>query len=147
MKNYEGKGVINMLSLIRRNRDFFEDFFNDLNVTTPNMTNTLMKTDIKETKKGYELLVDLPGINKDDVKVSIENGYLHIEAEVKRENDEKDQECKYIRRERYYGQVKRSYYVGDISIDDVKGSFKDGVLSVEIPKEVKKVPEKRYLEL
>ncbi len=136
-----------MLSLVRRNRDFFEDFFNDFNVTTPNMTNTLMKTDIKETKKGYELLVDLPGISKEDVKVSIENGYLHIEAEVKRENDEKDQECKYIRRERYYGQVKRSYYVGDISIDDVKGSFKDGVLNVQIPKEVKKVQEKKYLEL
>ncbi len=136
-----------MLSLIKRNRDFFDDFFNDFNIATPSINNTLMKTDIKETKKGYELLVDLPGISKEDVKVSIENGYLHIEAEVKRENDEKDKECKYIRRERYYGQVKRSYYVGDISIDDVKGSFKDGVLNIQIPKELKKVQEKKYLEL
>ena len=106
-----------------------------------------MKTDIKETKKGYELLVDLPGISKDDVKVSIENGYLQIEAEVKRETDEKDNESKFIRRERYYGNMKRSYYVGDISIDDVKGTFKDGVLTIQIPKELKKVPEKKYLEL
>ncbi|MGI6360001.1 MAG: Hsp20/alpha crystallin family protein [Acholeplasmatales bacterium] len=132
---------------MKRNRDFFEDFFNDFNVTTPSITNALMKTDIKETKKGYELLVDLPGIQKEDVKVSIENGYLQIEAEIKQENDEKDADSKYIRRERYYGQVKRSYYVGDISIDDVKGSFKDGVLKIQIPKEVKKVQEKKYLEL
>lgn len=136
-----------MLSLMKRNRDFFEDFFNDFNIATPSITNTLMKTDIKETKKGYELLVDLPGISKDDVKVSIENGYLQIEAEVKRETDEKDNESKFIRRERYYGNMKRSYYVGDISIDDVKGTFKDGVLTIQIPKELKKVPEKKYLEL
>ncbi len=136
-----------MLSLMKRNRDFFEDFFNDFNITTPSITNTLMKTDIKETKKGYELLVDLPGITKDDVKVSIENGYLHIEAEVKRETDEKDTESKFIRRERYYGNMKRSYYVGDISIEDVKGTFKDGVLNIQIPKELKKVQEKKYLEL
>jgi HSP20 family molecular chaperone IbpA len=136
-----------MLSLMKRNRDFFEDFFNDFNITTPSISNTLMKTDIKETKKGYELLVDLPGISKDDVKVSIENGYLQIEAEVKRETDEKDNESKFIRRERYYGNMKRSYYVGDISIDDVKGTFKDGVLTIQIPKELKKVPEKKYLEL
>ena len=136
-----------MLSLMKRNRDFFEDFFNDFNITTPSISNTLMKTDIKETKKGYELLVDLPGISKDDVKVSIENGYLQIEAEVKRETDEKDNESKFIRRERYYGNMKRSYYVGDISIDDVKKTFKDGVLTIQIPKELKKVPEKKYLEL
>ncbi len=136
-----------MLSLMKRNRDFFEDFFNDFNITTPSITNTLMKTDIKETKKGYELLVDLPGISKDDVKVSIENGYLQIEAEVKRETDEKDTESKFIRRERYYGNMKRSYYVGDISIEDVKGTFKDGVLNIQIPKELKKVQEKKYLEL
>ncbi|MDD4469522.1 MAG: Hsp20 family protein, partial [Acholeplasmataceae bacterium] len=79
-----------MLSLYRKNRSFFDDFFNDFRMVTPNTGNTLMKTDITETENSYRLAVELPGYDKDDIKVSIEDGYLLIEAEKKIENDEKD---------------------------------------------------------
>lgn len=136
-----------MLSLYRKNRNFFDDFFNDFRMVTPNTANSLMKTDITETENSYKLAVELPGYDKDDVKVSIEDGYLLIEAETRIENDEKDTDDKFLKRERYYGSMKRSYYVGDVEIDDVKGSFDKGILNLEVPKEVKKVPEKKYLEL
>lgn len=136
-----------MLSLYRKNRNFFDDFFNDFRMVTPNTANSLMKTDITETENSYKLAVELPGYDKDDVKVSIEDGYLLIEAETRIENDEKDNDDKFLKRERYYGSMKRSYYVGNVEIDDVKGSFDKGILNLEVPKEVKKVPEKKYLEL
>ncbi|MDY0316933.1 MAG: Hsp20/alpha crystallin family protein [Acholeplasmatales bacterium] len=136
-----------MLSLYRKNRSFFDDFFNDFRMVTPNTGNTLMKTDITETENSYRLAVELPGYDKDDIKVSIEDGYLLIEAEKKIENDEKDNNDKFLRRERYYGSMKRSYYVGDVEIDAIKGSFDKGILHLEIPRETKKIPEKKYLEL
>ncbi len=136
-----------MLSIYRRNKDFFEDFFNDFKLTGSNLPSGMMKTDIKELDNNYVLSVELPGYDKDDVKVSMEDGYLTIETEKKSENEESNSEGKFIRKERYYGLMKRSYYVGDVTIDDLKGTFDKGILHLEIPKEVKKVPEKRYLEL
>lgn len=135
-----------MLSIYRRNKDFFEDFFNDFKLTGSNLPSGMMKTDIKELDNNYVLSVELPGYDKDDVKVSLEDGYLTIETEKKSENEESNNEGKFIRKERYYGLMKRSYYVGDVTIDDLKGKFDKGILHLEIPKEVKKVPEKRYLE-
>ncbi|MDD2574979.1 MAG: Hsp20/alpha crystallin family protein [Acholeplasmataceae bacterium] len=132
-----------MLSLYRKNRSFFDDF----RMIVPNTGNTLMKTDITETENSYKLAVELPGYDKDDIKVSIEDGYLLIEAETKIENDTKENDDKFLRRERYYGSMKRSYYVGNVEIDEINGSFDKGILYLEVPKEVKKIPEKKYLEL
>ena len=132
-----------MLSLYRKNRSFFDDF----RMIVPNTENTLMKTDITETENSYKLAVELPGYDKDDIKVSIEDGYLLIEAETKIENDTKENDDKFLRRERYYGSMKRSYYVGNVKIDEINGSFDKGILYLEVPKEVKKIPEKKYLEL
>ena|SRR5690554_4319810 len=134
-----------MLTLFRKNRGFLDDFFNDFKMIDQNSPSNLMKTDIKETDKGYTLLVELPGYDKNDVKVSLENGYLLIEATTNKEKEEKD--IRYIRKERYYGSLKRSYYVGNLSLDDIKGSFDSGILTLEIPKEEEKEPEKRYLDL
>ncbi len=136
-----------MLSLYRKNRDFFEDFFNDFRVATPNTITGMMKTDIKETDTSYKLAIELPGYDKDNIKVSIDDGYLVIEAETKKETEEKDNTDKFLRRERYYGTMKRSYYIGNVDIDEVKGSFDKGILHLEVPKEIKKIPEKKYLEL
>ena len=96
----------------------------------------LMKTDIRESDEGYKVEIDLPGFKKDEIQVSLENGYLTVSAEKGIEKDEKeDKKASYIHRERYSGACSRSFYVGDIvTEEDIKGEFKHGVLELFIPK-------------
>ena len=109
----------------------------------------LMKTDVKEVKDGYEVIIDLPGFQKDEVKVSLENGYMTIEAAKGLDQDEQDKETgKYIRRERYAGSCQRSFYVGEeIKQEDIKGEFKHGILKLFVPKKDAKpaVDETKYI--
>ena len=96
----------------------------------------LMKTDIKDTDKAYELEMDLPGFKKDEIKVSLENGYLTISAARGLDVDEQEKEtAKYIRKERYAGSCQRSFYVGEgVKQEDIRGEFKHGILKLVIPK-------------
>ena len=96
----------------------------------------LMKTDVKETDHGYELVIDLPGFKKDDVRVSLDHGYLSIQAVKGLDEDEQEKDTgKYIRRERYAGSCERSFYVGDeLTEQDIKGEFKHGILKLSVPK-------------
>ena len=108
----------------------------------------VMSTDVKEVENGYELEMDLPGFKKDEIKASVENGYLTISVARGLDEDEKDKKSgKYIRRERYAGACERSFYVGEgISQDDIKASFQHGILKLFIPKEPEKsVEEKKYV--
>ena len=109
----------------------------------------IMKTDIKETDKGYELIVDLPGFTKDEIKASVENGYLTISAAKGLDKDEKEKESgRYIRQERYAGSCERSFYVGDaVKQEDVKAEFKDGILKLFVPKKEaeKAVEQNKYI--
>ena len=128
--------------------NLFDDFFDDVPFFDNRAENQIekklygrhahnvMKTDIKETDDGYELIVDLPGFKKDEIKVSLEDGYLTIEAA--KGLDEAAQEKKsgkYIRKERYAGSCQRSFYVGDnLTQEDIKGEFKHGILTLNVPK-------------
>ena len=105
----------------------------------------VMKTDVRETETGYDMFVDLPGFKKEDVKLDLQNGYLTITASRNEDRDEKDDQGHYIRQERYTGSCARSFYVGDqIKPEDVKASFKDGILELSLPKaEAKKLPDKQ----
>ena len=109
----------------------------------------LMKTDIRETDDSYELEMDLPGFKKDEVKVSLEDGYLTISAAKGLDEDEQEKKSgRYIRKERYAGACERSFYVGeDITHEDIKGEFKHGILKLSIPKKEAKpaVEEKKYI--
>lgn len=107
----------------------------------------IMKTDIQEKDDSYLLEMDLPGFTKDEVKVSLENGYLTISAAKGLDEDEKEKKSgKYIRRERYAGACERTFYVGDdVSQEDIKGEFKHGILRLTIPKKAAQVPEKKYI--
>ena len=107
----------------------------------------LMKTDIREKDDSYELEMDLPGFTKDEVKASLENGYLTISAAKGLDKYEKEKETgKYIRRERYAGACQRTFYVGeDVTQEDIKGEFKHGILKLTIPKKAAQVPEKKYI--
>lgn len=122
----------------------FDDFFNDQFWTPASGTpyNT-MNTDIKETDGGYQIEMELPGFAKEDVSAQLKDGYLTVTATHSENKDEKDDKNeKYIRRERYSGHYQRSFYVGDeITDTDIKASFKDGILTVAIPKKEPKKPE------
>ena len=110
---------------------------------------TLMKTDVKETDGTYELDIDLPGYKKEDVSAKLEDGYLTISASTNKNNDEKDKEGRYIRRERYTGQCSRSFYVGEgVAQDQIKAKFENGILKLSIPKvEKQQVEEKKYISI
>ena len=115
------------------------DFWGRTNNKT---TKNLMKTDIREHDAGYELDIDLPGFKKDEIKAELENGYLTISATKGANNDEQDKKGKYIRRERCAGTVQRSFYVGDdVTQEDIKAKFENGILRLSIPKKDAKAVE------
>lgn len=110
---------------------------------------SLMKTDVKELDGSYELDIDLPGYKKEDVSAKLENGYLTISASTNKNNDEKDKDGRYIRRERYTGQCSRSFYVGSqVTQDQIKAKFENGILKLSIPKvEKQQVEQKKYISI
>mgnify|MGYP002566525001 FL=1 len=129
--------------------DFADDFFNDFFAAPMKRVtygSNSMRTDIKELDDSYELDVQLPGYNKEDVEVEIKNGYLTVRANHT-ENTEDKEDGKYIRKECYTGSCERSYYVGDkLTSDDVKANFANGVLQLTVPKE-DKLPEREQKQL
>lgn len=94
-------------------------------------------TDIVERDNEYVLRAELPGFEKEDIDVSVDNGYLTISASHSSENDQKDGNENYIRRERSYGSYSRRFDVSGIKADDITASYKNGVLELVLPKEVK----------
>lgn len=137
-----------MMLVPRRDFDIFDDLFKD---PFFNFNETkVMKTDIKEHDDNYEVIVDLPGYDKEDIKMHIEDGYLIINAKTSTNNDEKDSKGRFVRKERYYGEASRSFYVGeDITEEDISASFKNGTLRIDIPKMEKRIEkeEKKYIEI
>lgn len=108
----------------------------------------IMQTDIKEKDDSYEVSVDLPGFQKDEINAELKDGYLVISAAKNVNNDEKDKNGKYIRRERYTGNMSRSFYVGEeITQNEIHAKFENGILTLDIPKKDKKkeVEEKHYV--
>ena len=139
-----------MMMIPRRKNEFdlFDEMFNDPFFTRGE--NKLMKTDIKEKGDKYLLEVDLPGYEKENIKVEIEDGYLTVHASMNKNIDESEKDSKYVHKERYVGECSRSFYVGDeIKEEDIKASFKNGTLKIEIPKkdEKKLADNKKYIEI
>ena len=104
---------------------------------------------MKEVENGYEGAMDLPGFKKEDISAKLENGYLTITASKGLDKDEKNEEGKYIRRERYSGSCSRSFYVGDgVTEEDIKARFEDGILKLDIPKkDAEKIEQKKYISI
>ena len=114
---------------------FRDNFFSGKNPLYGKHAKNIMKTDVRETDKGYELDVDLPGFKKDEVQVQLKDGYLTISAAKGLDKDEEDKKGNYIRRERYAGSTSRSFYVGNgVKNEDVHAKFENGVLRLSIPK-------------
>ena len=103
------------------------------------LTEWIPAVDIAEDDKEYTIKVELPGVNKEDVRVSVEGGVLSISGERKAEKEEKNK--KYHRIERTYGSFARSFTLPEGTVSDRVGAeFKDGVLKVHLPKDEKAKP-------
>ena len=137
---YEGggsKGEKSMKTYLqkRNNRDVFdvfEDFFKPMFYDEQLDS---MRTDIKETDDDYKLSIEMPGFKKDEIKVSLDNGYLTVSAEkAEKEEEGKEKSAKYLRRECRVS-CQRSYYVGDdVQVDSVKAKYDNGMLELTVPK-------------
>ena len=109
----------------------------------------LMKTDVREHDDSFEVDIELPGFQKDEVQLTLENGTLNITAAKGLDKDEKDKKSgRLIRQERYAGSMSRSFYVGqDLKEEDIKARLEHGVLKLLIPKKEQKpaLPEKKTI--
>ena len=124
-----------MPSIFRENLmdDFWSDPFRGF--TGFRSDNEMMKTDIKDKEDSYELSISLPGVKKEDIQAELKDGYLTISATSSHEEDDKDEKERYIRRERYYGSASRSFYVGnEVTQEDIKARYDNGVLHLSVPK-------------
>ncbi len=121
-----------MMLVPRHDFDFLDEIFDD--GFFKGKERNLMKTDIREKNDKYIIDMDLPGFDKENIKLSLHKGYLNISAKVnKEENHDKDE--KFVHRERFMGECSRSFYVGDdIEEEDIHAEFKNGILKIEVPK-------------
>jgi HSP20 family molecular chaperone IbpA len=121
-----------MLIPRKNNFDLFDDFLND-DFFKKN-ERSLMKTDIREKKNKYLIDIDLPGFSKENINLSLNNGYLIVSAKTEQEKNE-DNDEKYVCKERFFGECNRSFYVGDdIKEEDIEAEFKNGILKITVPK-------------
>ena len=133
-----------------RTTSLIDDMFDDM-FTSPffaNRSDMAMKTDITEKDGSYMLDMELPGCKKEDIHLELNDGYLNVSASHNTSKDEKDDNGKYIRRERYTGSCSRSFYVGDqVTEADIKAKFENGTLTMMIPKKEEKpaVEDKKYI--
>ena len=104
----------------------FDDFIDEVKTID-------MKCDVYEKEGIYHIEADVPGLSKEDIKLSYDNGYLIIKAE--KEHNKEDKSKNYIKKERSYGKIERSFYVGNIDEEHINAEFKDGILKISVPKE------------
>ena len=126
--------------------DMFDDFFKPVHHTAAPRPQA-MNVDVKEFEDHYEIDLQLPGYKKEDIKADLKDGYLTIVAEHKVTNENQNN-GHYLRRECFYGQVQRSFYVGeDVEQQDITAGFEDGILKIGVQKKEKKpaVDERKYI--
>ena len=121
-----------LMPSVFRTNNIFDDFFG---APSTSRESRMMKTDIMEKDGGYELTIDMPGVKKENVKAELNDGYLTVSTNSDYTNDEKNEDGRYIRRERYSGSFSRSFYVGStLKQEDIKAKFEDGTLRLSVPK-------------
>ena len=137
-----------MIPRKRNEFDLFDDFFKGDDFF-PRRESTIMKTDIKEKKDKFVIEVDLPGYEKENINLELNDGYLEITAKVEKVDD-KEEDGKFIHKERFYGHCSRNFYVGDqITKEDIHAEFKNGTLRIDVPKkeEKKALSESNHIEI
>lgn len=125
--------------------DAFDEF--DKNFFGREFPTMNCRTDIRDEGEKYVLEAEMPGFEKEDIKLDINGDYLTLTAEHKTESGDKDKNGKYIRRERVYGSYKRSFDVSNIKQDEIDASYKNGILTLNMPKKAPEAPASRRLEI
>lgn len=131
----------NAFSLFNALDELDKDFFSG------SMTVNTCRTDIKDAGDKYIMESELPGFEKEDIKLDINGDYLVISAERKTEKDDSDENGKYIRRERTYGTYKRSFGISDVNSEEISAEYKNGILTINLPKKKPEEPVSRSLEI
>ncbi len=126
----------------------FEELFRVPSYRRDEKFEHMMKTDIKENEHNYELEMEMPGFDKNDIDMQLKNGYLTVSAQRNESKDEKDKAGNYIRRERRYGKSSRSFYVGEhIKESDIDAKLEHGILSIIVPKKAPEVEQSKKIEI
>lgn len=118
----------------------------DRDFSSGSMSVNACRTDIKDEGDRYIMESELPGFEKEDIKIDISGDYITISAERKAENS-KESNGKYIRRERTYGSFKRSFGISDVNTDEISAEYKNGILTIELPKKKPEEPVSKSLEI
>ena len=143
--------------IIKRDYDDGEDFFAPIFDGFFNFTpfkkefkhmDMSMKTDIQENENSYEFDIEMPGFQKEDITLDLNDGYLVVKGEKAENKDEKDKKGNYIRRERKFGSCSRSYFVGhNVKEEDVQAKLEHGVLKICVPKDKPQIENKKKIEI
>lgn len=120
-------------------RAWQKNFFNDENAVT-------IKTDIKDTGDSYVIDAELPGYKKDEINVDVNDDILTISAEKHNEVNEEEKNG-YIRRERYYGSVSRSFNISEVEASQITAKHENGVLTLTLPKKKEQIPQSHKIEI
>lgn len=131
----------NRFDLFNIFNDFDKDFFG-----TSMPVNTC-RTDIRDAGDKYVMESELPGFEKEDITLDINGSYLVISAEHKTEDEQKDDNGSYIRRERSYGSYQRSFDISDVNADAISAEYKNGILTIDLPKRKYEEPASKRLEI
>jgi len=127
--------------------DAFTDSWFDFPVTKFGKNMQRMKTDIIETEKDYVVRIDVPGYNKNDIKIHVGDNYLTVYATKEEAKKETDINGKYVHRERYLGTCSRSFYIGNVKEENIKARYEDGTLNITIPKLKANDEPRKYLKI
>lgn len=130
------------MNLIPR-KYYLDDFFDSF-LTVPEESN--LKCDIYEKDDNYHIEIDVPGFSKEDITIECDKGYLTVSVLRNTVEDDENNNKNYIRRERVYSKYKREFYLGDVDTDNIDATFKEGVLTITVPKK-DEVITKRQIEI
>ena len=146
---YERDDNMALIPRMMPNKFYLDDVFDDFMFPTVKEGDFgKMRCDIYEKDNVYHLEMDIPGFDKNDVKIEIDdNDYLIITAERNTENNEEDENKNYIRKERSYGKYQRSFYIGGIDKEQIDASFENGILKDIMPKKEEEKAPKKTIEI
>ncbi|MEW9096062.1 MAG: heat shock protein Hsp18 [Clostridiaceae bacterium] len=145
--------MLNMIPFRRNNlnkgEDYFAPFFgkiiDDDFFSSINYMNESFRVDLKETDENYLVEADLPGTKREDIDIDFNNNYLVVSA--KRDESSEDKKEDYVRRERHYGEFRRSFHIDNVDEDKISASFSDGILKITLPKLTKGKGNRRKIEI
>lgn len=109
-------------------------FFNNPFDFETSREDTVMRSDVTIENDIYQIQIELPGIQKENIGLDYENGYLKVTA-VKENKEEEN--VSYVRRERFYGEYSRTFYIGNVKEEEIRAHYENGILTIHFPKESK----------